>query len=165
MQQRFNRSLDRRARPSPEGVPTRDAPSAAGRLRQLVFAIVAVLALAVGVALAVADLTGPRGAPSAPEAITVRISMAGFDPPVISARAGERVTIELWTTDSAIHLEGGVHTFISDELGLREELPAESRRTFSFTAPDRPGDYDFYCDTCCGGRASPTMHGVLRVSA
>jgi len=25
--------------------------------------------------------------------------------------------------------------------------------------------YDIYCDTCCGGKASPTMHGKLIVTA
>jgi heme/copper-type cytochrome/quinol oxidase subunit 2 len=31
--------------------------------------------------------------------------------------------------------------------------------------PMTPGDYDIYCDTCCGGKASPTMHGTLRIEA
>lgn len=140
-------------------------PSSAGRLRRFAFAAVAVVVLGVGVALAGADLLGRRDAASVPDALPVRLSMAGFDPPVITARAGERFAIELWTTDAAVHLKGGVHTFISDELGIYEELPAESRRVITLTAPDRPGDYDVYCDTCCGGRASPTMHAILRVEA
>jgi heme/copper-type cytochrome/quinol oxidase subunit 2 len=32
-------------------------------------------------------------------------------------------------------------------------------------APTRPGDYDFWCDSCCGGKESPTMHGILRVES
>lgn len=153
-------------RPSAAGRPSSPSSSiSAVGLRQLAFAAVVVLVLGIGVALAVGDLVGQRGSASAPEAIPVRMSMAGFDPPVITGRAGERLAIELWTTDSAVHLQGGVHTFISDELGIYEELPAESRRVITLTLPDRPGDYDIYCDTCCGGRASPSMHGILRVEA
>jgi heme/copper-type cytochrome/quinol oxidase subunit 2 len=80
-------------------------------------------------------------------------------------KAGQSATIDLWTTDAAPHLQGGVHTFISEELAIYEELPAESRRTFTFTAPTISGDYDVYCDTCCGGKQSPTMHGRIRVTA
>ena len=28
-----------------------------------------------------------------------------------------------------------------------------------------PGDYAFYCDTCCGGKENPTMQGVLKIRA
>lgn len=89
--------------------------------------------------------------------------MAGFDPPVITARAGELLTLDLWTTDAAPHLQGGVHTLISDELSFYEELPAESRRTVTLRMPTTAGRYDIYCDTCCGGKQSPTMHATLRV--
>jgi plastocyanin len=133
-------------------------------IRAVSFAIVAVLIVAGGIVLALGDLTGQRGTPSAKSAVAVRASMAGFTPGIVEARVGEIVEIDFWTTDSAPHLVGGVHTFISEALGIHEELDAESRRTFRFVAPMTPGDYDFYCDTCCGGRASPTMHGTLRVS-
>ena len=73
--------------------------------------------------------------------------------------------LELWTTDAAPHLHGGVHTLISDELGIYEELPAESRRTVELEMPTAPGEYDIYCDTCCGGKASPSMHGKIVVEA
>jgi hypothetical protein len=84
--------------------------------------------------------------------------------------AGQVVAIELWTTDAAPHLEHGVHTMISDELGIYEELVAagpagESRRVVEIETPASPGVYDIYCDTCCGGRDSPTMHGKLVVEA
>lgn len=135
------------------------------RLRGAAFAIVVMAVLGIGAAMAAGDLMGPRGNSTMPDAIAIRASMAGFTPNVIEARAGEQVAIDFWTTDAAPHLHGGVHTFISDELGINEELPADSRRTFSFTAPMEPGDYDVYCDTCCGGRESPTMHGTIRVRA
>lgn len=136
------------------------------RLRALAFGGVVVAVLAAGVYLAGSDLLGQRDRTDIAGAITMRSSMAGFDPNVINARAGETVTIDWWNTDNAMHLDGGgMHSFISPELGLDERLPAESRRTLSFTAPATPGSYDFYCDTCCGGKASPTMHGTIVVTA
>jgi hypothetical protein len=124
---------------------------------------VVVAVLGVGVLLAFGDFLGrPEADPTG--ATPVRMSMAGFGPEVITAKAGTDLQIELWTTDAAVHLQGGVHTMISEELGIYEELPAESRRTVTLRMPSAPGDYDIYCDTCCGGKASPTMHGVLRVS-
>jgi cytochrome c oxidase subunit II len=131
--------------------------------RYATLAGVAVAVLGAAMVLGFADLFGQRGTASAPGALAVRMSMAGFDPPVMSGTAGEELVLELWTTDSALHLDGGVHTLISDELGIYEELPANSRRTVSLALPDTPGDYDVYCDTCCGGWLSPSMHGVLRV--
>jgi plastocyanin len=134
-------------------------------MRAALFGLIVVGVLGVGVILASGDLLGQRGTSRVAGAISVRASMAGFTPSVIEAKAGEMVTIDFWTTDAAPHLTGGVHTMISDELGLYEELPAESRTTFSFRAPTTPGDYDIYCDSCCGGRDSPTMHGKIRVRA
>jgi cytochrome c oxidase subunit II len=120
--------------------------------------------LAAGLFFGFGDFLG-RPDTAAARTTPVRMSMAGFTPQVITAKAGERLSVELWTTDAAMHLEGGVHTMISDQLGIHEELAAESRRTVTLTMPMTPGDYDIYCDTCCGGKQSPTMHGILRVRA
>lgn len=120
--------------------------------------------LAAGLFFGFGDFLGRPDTATA-EATPVRMSMAGFTPQLITAKAGERLSVELWTTDAAMHLEGGVHTLISDQLGIHEELDAESRRTVTLTMPMTPGDYDIYCDTCCGGKQSPTMHGILRVRA
>ena len=140
------------------------------RIRQGAFGLVVVAILAVGGYLAFGDLAGQRGAATTAEAIPVRLSMAGFTPSEITVPAGRTVALELWTTDAAPHLENGVHTMISDELGIHEELAAagptgESRRVVTITTPSAPGTYDIYCDTCCGGKASPTMHGKLTVTA
>jgi plastocyanin len=133
------------------------------RLRGAAFAIVALVVLGVGGYLAGSVFLGPRGTTDVAAATPMRISMAGFDPAVIRAKPGETVTLDWWNTDGAMHLQGGVHTLVSDTLRVRLELPAESRRTVTLTAPMAPGDYDFWCDSCCGGRESPTMHGTLRV--
>lgn len=143
-----------------------DEVDRAGPWRYAAGAGVVVVVLGVGLLLGFGDFLGrPDAATSATSAAPVRMSMAGFDPPIITAKAGTDLELELWTTDGAVHLEGGVHTLINDELGIYEELPAESRRTVTLRMPTAPGDYDIYCDTCCGGKESPTMHGKLRVVA
>ena len=140
------------------------------RLRGFAFVLVAVAVLGGGIYLAAGDLFGQRGAATTGDAIPVRLSMAGFTPSEVRVPAGQTVAIELWTTDAAPHLENGVHTMISDELGIHEELVAagptgESRRVVQIETPTKPGVYDIYCDTCCGGKASPTMHGKIIVEA
>jgi cytochrome c oxidase subunit 2 len=139
-------------------------------IRQSAFGLVIAGILAVGGYLAFGDLAGQRGAATTADTIPVRLSMAGFTPSDVRVPAGQTVSLELWTTDAAPHLHNGVHTMISDDLGIYEELPAagpngESRKVVTITAPTMPGVYDIYCDTCCGGKESPTMHGTLTVTA
>jgi heme/copper-type cytochrome/quinol oxidase subunit 2 len=52
---------------------------------------------------------------------------------------------------------------IAPDLGLHEELPAESRRAVSWTVPNKPGTYDVWCESCCGGKDNPQMHGKIVV--
>lgn len=137
-------------------------PEPPARWRYIAGTSMVIAVLSIGLFLGFGDFLGrPDGATANQP---VRMSMAGFEPQMIHATAGEELTIEMWTTDSALHLEGGVHTLISDELGIYEELPAESRRTVMLQMPTEPGTYDIYCDTCCGGKDSPTMHGQLHVA-
>lgn len=136
-------------------------------VRRVAFGAVVAVVLALGGYLAFADFLG-RAGPAA--GVSVQASMAGFTPGEIQVKAGEPVTLDFWTQDSPLHLRDGVHTMISHDLGLHEELPGASaggtsRVAVSFTAPTTPGEYDIYCDTCCGGRASPSMHGKVVVVA
>ena len=136
------------------------------RIRKGAFVLIVAGVLTVGGYLAFGDFLGRRGATTA-DAISVQSSMAGFGP-AIRVKAGQAVKLDWWTNDAAQHLQGGVHTMISEELGLHEELPAagpsgESRKLVAFTAPMKTGEYDIYCDSCCGGKASPTMHGKIVV--
>lgn len=140
------------------------------RLRRLAFGLVAAAILGIGGYLAFGDFLKQRDAAPSADAISVRASMAGFTPAAIRVKAGEAVTLDFWTRDASPHLENGVHTMISDELGLHVELPgadvvSESRVAVNFTAPSEPGEYDIYCDTCCGGQENPTMHGRIVVEA
>lgn len=142
---------------APEDRPARWRYAAAG--------VVVAVVLGIGLVVGFGDFLGRPDAAATGPAIPVRMSMAGFSPQVIEATAGDFLTLELWTTDAAPHLRDGVHTLISDELGVYEELAAESRRTVTLVMPTTPGEYDIYCDTCCGGKASPAMHGTIRVTA
>jgi cytochrome c oxidase subunit II len=131
------------------------------KLRPLLFVGVVVAVLGAGVYVAFGNfLTRPAAAAGT---ISVQSSMAGFTPSEIRVTAGTTVTLDWWTEDAAMHLQGGVHTMIAPDLGLHEELPAESRRAVSWTVPNKPGTYDVWCESCCGGKGSPTMHGKIVV--
>lgn len=131
------------------------------KARPFVFAAIVVGVLGVGAYLAFGDFLNRPAA--AAGTIDVQSSMAGFAPSEIRVKAGSTVTLDWWTQDASMHLQGGVHTMIAPALGLNETLPAESRRTVVWQVPNTPGTYDVYCDTCCGGKDSPTMHGKIVV--
>ena len=135
------------------------------KLRALAFVVLATAILGGGIYLAGSVFMGQRDRASTSGAVAMRVSMDGFDPSPIQARPGETLTIDWWNTDGAMHLSNGVHTLVSDVLRVRFVLPAGSRKTITLTAPTTPGDYDFWCDSCCGGRDNPAMHGKLHVAA
>ena len=143
--------------------PTEATPPSPGRWRLAVAGLLVVGVLGVGLVLGFGDFFNrPTETGST---ISMQISMAGYSPHVLDAAPGKTLTVEWWNQDNAMHLQGGVHTLVSDSLGIRESLPAESHKTIRITAPMTPGDYDFWCDSCCGGKDSPTMHGTLRVKS
>ena len=155
------------------GSASQPTPRSATRwIRPVLFAGVIVAVLGVGGYLAFGDFLR-RPAPVATTAaggaaattIDVQSSMAGFTPSEIRVKAGSTVALNWWTQDAAVHLQGGVHTMVAPDLGLREELPAESTRVVSWQVPDKPGTYDVWCETCCGGKDSPQMHGKIVVEA
>jgi len=131
--------------------------------RKVAFGAIVAAVLVVGGFLAFGDFLDRPAA--ADGTIDVQSSMAGFTPSEIRVTAGETVTMNWWTDDAAVHLQGGVHTMVAPELGLNEALPAENSRMFIWQVPDRPGTYDVYCETCCGGKDSPTMHGKIVIEA
>jgi cytochrome c oxidase subunit 2 len=158
---------DRRAATSAERRVRQDKPRAraragAGKARKLAFGGVVLGVLAIGAVLAFGDFfSRPTG--DGADVIDVQSSMAGFTPSVITVKSGSNVTLHWWTQDAAMHLMGGVHTMLSRELGLHEELKAESDRMVAWRVPDKPGTYDVWCDSCCGGKDNPVMHGKIVV--
>jgi plastocyanin len=136
-------------------------PTTLETFRPAIFGAIVVAVLAVGGFLAFGDFLDRPAA--AAGTIDVQSSMAGFTPSEIRVKAGSTVTLDWWTQDAAVHLQNGVHTMIAPELGLDEALPAEGRRAVTWQVPNKPGTYDVYCDSCCGGKDSPTMHGKIVV--
>lgn len=138
------------------------AAPAAGRGRVWLYGL-----MAGGLVLAALLLmwrSGPADAVPDGPGVPVRINMGGFSPAVIEARAGEPVTIRLINEDNRFHSDGGgKHNFIIESLGVSELVQPEKTLTFTFT-PDQAGEYDFYCDICCGGKENPAMHGRLVVT-
>ena len=161
---------DRRAAMIAEQHAARDkarqrAEQQAARGRALAFGAIVVAVLLVGGYLAFGDFLGRPSGATAADTIDVQSSMAGFTPSVIRVKAGTTAHLNWWTDDGAMHLQNGVHTMIAPDLGLREELMAESNRVVDWQVPNKPGTYDVYCDTCCGGKDSPTMHGKIVIEA
>jgi len=141
--------------------PPRRRPSTFDRARPVLFGLVVVAVLAIGGWLAFGNFfTRPAAASGT---ISVQSSMAGFTPSEIHVKAGSTVTLDWWTEDASMHLQNGVHTMMAPELGLNEALPAESRRAVSWAVPNKPGTYDVYCNSCCGGMDNPQMHGKIVV--
>ncbi len=136
-----------------------DRPSA---LRLAAFVVVALAILGGGIYFAGSVFLGRGGGAAG---IEMRVSMDGFDPKVLDAKPGQALTLDWWNDDGAMHLQNGVHTLVSDTLGVRFELPAQSREKITLNAPTTPGDYDFWCDSCCGGKDNPGMHAKLHVEA
>lgn len=73
-----------------------------------------------------------------------------FKPVSLTAESG-KVSVE-------ISKNTGFHTFIIDELGVKEQLSA--RTTFSFNA--EKGTYEYYCDV--PGHKEKGMFGTLKVN-
>lgn len=91
-------------------------------------------------------------APAVAADVQLQTTMGGFDPPVIRAKVGRPITIQLISRDSSFHTDGGGwHQFAIDALGINAKVGPESTQLVTFT-PTRAGTYEFYCDVCCGGK-------------
>jgi cytochrome c oxidase subunit 2 len=133
-------------------------------LRLAAFAVIALAVGGVAIGLVVSRLQGPGASDTA--AIQVHASMAGFDPPALTVKAGQSVKVELSSMDTSMHSDGGGwHQLAIDALGINWNVGPESSKVFEFTAPATAGTYSWYCDVCCGGKANPSMQGKLTVTA
>ena len=138
-------------------------PSSTFRVRLAVFTILA-LAVVGGAAYSLWPRTLATSDP-APADLTMRIDMGGFTPPTLIAPAGRPVRLRIVNPDSSHHSDGGgVHGFTIVALGIDARVQPETTSVVTIPAT-APGDYAFYCDTCCGGKENPAMRGVLRVGA
>ena len=149
------------AKTTAHGTAAKPAATTQSTFGPLLFGMIAVVVLLGGLWFAFGNfLTRPNAAAGS---ISVQSSMAGFTPSEIHVTAGSTVTFDWWTEDASMHLQNGVHTMIAPNLGLFASLMAESRKMLTWTVPDEPGIYDVWCDSCCGGKDNPQMHGTIVV--
>lgn len=97
-------------------------------------------------------------------AVELTMDMRGYSRQTIRVRAGESVTVRMSVPESPFFPDGdgGEHQFAVDAFAV--DLVVGPGRTGEVTfTPVEPGVYEFYCDTCCGGRVNPTMRGELIV--
>ena len=133
------------------------------RLRTAAYAVVVLGVLSSAFVLLRKDLFPGAPSPLAGNVIDVTADMGGFSTYEIRVPAGEAVTVRLTSLDNTHHTDGGgKHQWAVDELGVDIVAPALGSTYATFT-PQAPGEYTFYCDICCGGRANPTMNGTLIV--
>ncbi len=133
-------------------------------VRAIAFAVVAVLVLGAAGYLAAAAFSSKTPPPSA-NVIDISADMGGFSRSEIPVKAGQPVTVRLTSLDNSAHTDGGgKHQWAVDEFKASVVAPALGSNMVTFT-PDKPGEYTFYCDICCGGRANPSMQGKLIVEA
>jgi len=102
------------------------------------------------------DISNPDVLP--PEAIKLTVSNQGFNPAQFEVKAGQVVTLGLFTTD-------GVHTIVFDDPSLqaiRLNVNPEVGRAITFNAPPEAGEYSFYCDVP-GHREDNGETGVMVV--
>jgi heme/copper-type cytochrome/quinol oxidase subunit 2 len=132
----------------------------AGRLPTTLKRFVPWLALA-GVALLVAWAPLPALAPLAAHAAppgehTIRLEARSFEytPPVIHVNQGDRVTLEVVSTDV-------VHGIYIDGYGLETSADPGQTARLTFVA-DQAGSFRFRCSVSCGA-LHPFMIGQLKV--
>ena len=87
-----------------------------------------------------------------PKTVDMKSGNYFFEPATITAKAGQKVTLTFSEND-------GFHTFVIDEIDFKTQVAKD--KTVTFTVPDQPGSYAFYCDV--GNHRAAGMEGVLIV--
>lgn len=134
------------------------------RIRKILFSVITIVVLAFsGYFIFKAFYRPPL--PIAENVIDVSADMGGFDKREIHVKVGQPVTIRLRSLDNSMHTDGGgKHQLAIDDLPVNITAPPQGTSYATFT-PDKPGEYTYFCDICCGGRANPDMNGKLFVDA
>lgn len=102
---------------------------------------------------------------SGPSDMAIRVDMGGFTPPELKLRSGKATRLLIVNPDNTHHTDGGGwHQLSVPKLGLDFKIPPLTNMVVTIPAAQE-GDYEFWCDVCCGGRENPTMQGVIRVRA
>lgn len=104
------------------------------------------------VALNAATVIDPAPIDLAPLAVDMTAGNFFFEGERIFAAPGQEIAVQF------SHVSGE-HTFVIDELDLA--YPIRTGTALTFTAPQTPGTYTYYCDT--GSHRKLGMEGVLVV--
>jgi len=103
--------------------------------------------------------TGPLAEEEVPEeAIKLRATTTGFEPSEFSVKAGSVVSLTVTGVDAT-------HVFKFEDPSLANVAVGVANgetRGISFVAPDKPGDYAFYCDV--PGHRARGEEGVMHVT-
>lgn len=135
------------------------------RARLAVFAGVVIVVIGLAVYFLSSAFARPDLQPMAGTVIDIAADMVSFDKTEVRVKVGQPVTIRLTSLDNSNHTDGGgKHQWAVDELGVSIIAPPEGTNYATFT-PAESGQYVFYCDICCGGRANPAMQGTLIVES
>jgi heme/copper-type cytochrome/quinol oxidase subunit 2 len=133
------------------------------RVRVAIFAVLAI-AVAGGATYALWPKTLVTSDTAAVD-LTMRVDMGGFTPPMLTVQAGRPIRIRMVNPDSSHHSDGGgIHGFTIPGLGIDARIQPESTQVVTILLA-KPGEYAFYCDTCCGGKENPSMQGMLMIKA
>ena len=96
------------------------------------------------------------------ERVTVAIAAEnfGFSTEIITVPAGAEVTIEFDNRDDGVPHNVAVYTdaTAADAIFVGEIVTGPVRTTYTFTAPETPGNYFFRCDV------HTAMHGAFIVA-
>ena len=140
----------------------KQAPAGRSPWKVIGFGVAATLVVGLAVYLALNPLRAEK--PQTLGGQQVVVSMAGFSPPQLTAKAGSDLTLTLVNPDSKFHTDGGGwHQFRVEALDLDVKIPPSSQRTVTLRDL-RTGSYVFFCDVCCGGKENPAMRGILEVT-
>lgn len=112
-----------------------------------------VAAAAAGIAAAPLPLSSAR---PVERRVRIAASMSGFTPAVIAVNRGDRVTVDLVSTDV-------VHGLYLDGYGLSVSSDPGQPTALTFVA-DRPGTFRFRCSVTCGP-LHPFLVGKLAVGS
>ncbi|BBL66946.1 cupredoxin domain-containing protein [Methanoculleus chikugoensis] len=98
----------------------------------------------------------------AAERVTVAVMAEGFSfsTETITVPAGAEVTIEFDNRDDGVPHNVAVYTdsSASEAIFVGDIIAGPRRATYTFTAPETPGNYFFRCDI------HPSMHGAFIVT-
>src|SRR3990170_5760434 len=109
------------------------------RIKKTIFAIVVVAVFAIaGILIA---RSAEKGTPIDENAVPVRVSMSGFSPSALTAKAGTPLRIDLINMDNQYHTDGGGwHDFVVEAFAMNISVEPLGQRIFTIPT-STPGTY------------------------